>query len=49
MEGHVAQQLPVEPVAQLTGGDELAFAPRKGAVVDRKEHFDRGFRNFDKG
>ncbi len=35
-------QFPVQPLAQLAGGDVLAVAAGKGRVVDREDHLQRG-------
>ena len=48
-QGHVLEQLAVEPVADLTAGDVLAFAAGQGAVVDREGHLHGGVVDLDKG
>ena len=40
---NVAQKFAVQPVPQMTGGDELPLFPCKRAVVDRKGHFNGRF------
>ena len=47
-QGHVLEQLAVQAVADLAGGDVLALLARKRAVVDREGHFDRGVVDLDK-
>ena len=49
MEGHVLQQLLLQPVPQVPGGDELALLTGKGRIVDRKSHFNGGIGNFHEG
>ena len=40
-EGHILLELAEQAVAQVAGSDEVAFPPRKRAVVDREGHFHR--------
>ena len=38
-----------QALAQLARGNELALLPGKGAIINRKGHFHRGFRDLHKG
>ena len=49
VQGHVLQQLTLQAVAQVAGGDVFALAAREGAVVDGEGHFDRGIGDLHKG
>ena len=49
LEGDVLEQLAVEAVADLAGGDVLALLAGKRRVVDREGHLDRGVVDLDKG
>ena len=46
---NVLQQLPVQPVADLAGGDVFPLLAGKGRIVDRKGHFDGRLADLDKG
>ena len=48
-QGDVAQQLAVQPVAQVAGRDELALFARERRIVDREDHLHRGIGDLDKG
>ncbi|CAN4040214.1 Histidinol phosphatase and related hydrolases of the PHP family, partial [Dysosmobacter welbionis] len=48
-QGHVLQRLPVQPVPQLAGGDELALLAGKGGVVDGEGHLQGGGADLHEG
>ena len=47
-QGHIPEQFPEEPVAQLAGGDKFSLPAGKGAVVDREGHLQGGLGDLDK-
>ena len=49
LQGHVLEQLAVEPVADLAAGDVLALTAGQGAVVDREGHLNGGVVDLDEG
>ena len=49
LEGHILEQLTLQPVADLAAGDKLALAPGEGAVVYRKGHLDGRVVDLEEG
>ena len=47
-QGNILEQLLVETLAELTGGDKLTLATCEGAVIDREGHFHGGLADLDK-
>ena len=48
-EGNVLQKFAIQPIAQVAGGDKLAFPAGKRGVVDHKAHLKGGLSYLHKG
>ena len=49
VQGHVLQQLPLQPVPQVPGGHILALLAREGGIVDGEGHLNGGVADLHKG
>ena len=49
VQGYILQQLPLQTVPEVPGGNELAFLAGKGGIVDGEGHFDGGIADLHKG